>query len=127
MKENYVTITGSCHYYGLKPFAIGHVIRCQKEPSNAFDSEAIRCSLPMIGTVGYVANSPRTTAGGTMSAGRVYDRVGRRFYLRVLFTTSTKVICRVEQAHPEELEEQIRAQMEENWNDGWDEEEPLAF
>lgn len=28
-----------------------------------------------IGTVGYTANSPYTTATGTMSAGRIYEQV----------------------------------------------------
>lgn len=96
MKELYVTITGFKNYYDRKPFRIGQLIRCAKEPDNTFDAEAIRCFLPLIGTVGYVANSANTVAGGTYSAGRLYDQVPRRFYVRVCFTTFTKVICRVE-------------------------------
>lgn len=96
MKELYVTITGFKNYYDQRPFKIGQLIRCAKEPDNTFDGEAIRCFLPLIGTVGYIANSANTVAGGTYSAGRLYDRVPRRFYVRVCFTTFTKVICRVE-------------------------------
>ena len=40
---------------------------------------------------GYLANSPDTVAGGTMSAGRVYDRVKKHFYIRVMFTTFTSM------------------------------------
>lgn len=94
-EELYVTVTGFQHYYGQKPFAIGHVLEAVKEPDNGYDNEAIRVELPIVGTVGYIANSITTKAGGTMSAGRLYDRVGRRFRLKVMFTTQTKVICRV--------------------------------
>ena len=48
-----------------------------------------------IGTVGYIANSPYTTATGTMSAGRIYEKVKKKFVVEVMFITSSKVICRV--------------------------------
>lgn len=48
-----------------------------------------------IGTVGYTANSPHTTATGTMSAGRIYEQVKKKFIVEVMFITSSKVICRV--------------------------------
>ncbi|MCI6256608.1 MAG: HIRAN domain-containing protein [Clostridiales bacterium] len=117
MEERYVTITGFRHYYGMLPFAIGNVIRCQKEPRNQYDGEAIRCSLPTIGTVGYLANSTSTVAGGTMSAGRIYDQVGSRFHVRVLFTTSSKIICRVETGTLESLEREIWRQSEDGWQE----------
>ena len=117
MKHLYVTITGFRHYYGLRPLSVGNVILCRKEPDNSYDGEAIRCSLPAIGTVGYLANSPDTVAGGTMSAGRVYDRVEKRFYVRVLFTTFTKVICRMEDGEPEDLEREMRGQTKETEDD----------
>ena len=114
----YVTITGTDHYYDQRPFAIGNLIRCRKEPDNRYDGEAIRCTLPMLGTVGYIANSTHTVAGGTMSAGRVYDRVGERFYVRVMFTTRTKIICRVEDDSREELERELKVQQmrEADWD-----------
>ena len=37
----YLTITGFRHYYGLQPFRIGSLIRCRKEPDNAYDDEDI--------------------------------------------------------------------------------------
>ena len=69
MKEQYVTITGFKYYYGVTPFKIGKKIKCVKEPDNPYDGEAIRAVMKHIGTVGYVANSPYTVAGGTKSAG----------------------------------------------------------
>ena len=95
MKEMYITITGMSHYYGMRPFSIGKRLRCVKEFSNPYDSEAIKVVMKEIGTIGYVANSPCTTATGTMSAGRIYDRVGKKFRAEVMFITSSKVIGKV--------------------------------
>ncbi|MGI6013123.1 MAG: HIRAN domain-containing protein [Oscillospiraceae bacterium] len=117
MKERYVTVTGFQYYYDKQPFSIGNLIRCQKEPENPHDSEAIRCSLPMIGTVGYLANSPRTVAGGTMSAGRIYDHVKKRFHVRVMFTTTTKIICKLELGDRQKLEQELNNQMHKHWED----------
>lgn len=61
MKEKYITITGMKHYYGLTPFKIGKKVKCEKEPKNPFDSEAIRVTLKHIGTVG--CRSDRTGSG----------------------------------------------------------------
>lgn len=116
MNEKYVTITGFKAYEGLFPFKIGYLVRCEKEPENLYDSEAIRCSMPMIGTVGYIANSTGTVAGGTMSAGRLYDKVEKKFYVRVMFTTFTKIICRVEDGEPSELKKEIMTQFEDDWD-----------
>lgn len=95
MKEKYITITGFKHYYGIMPFKIGKKIKCVKEPQNPYDSEAIRATLKHVGTVGYVANSIYTTAAGTMSAGRIYEKVGKKFWVKVMFITGNHVICRV--------------------------------
>ncbi len=121
MKEMYITVTGFRNYSGPAPFRIGRLVRCAKEPDNAYDKEAIRCTMPMLGTVGYVANSWSTVAGGTMSAGRVYDRVGKRFYARVLFTTSSKIICRVEEGDPAALRAELLSQIDDDWDDDDDE------
>lgn len=119
MAELYVTITGFKHYHDLAPFQIGNLIRCSKDTENLYDGEAIRCSLPRLGTVGFLANSPSTKAGGTRSAGRIYDHVPDKFYVRVCFTTSTKVICRVEENIPrEQLDVELSAQLkdDDDWN-----------
>ena len=49
-------------------------MKCIKDKNNPYDSEAIKVVMKEIGTVGYIANSPYTTATGTMSAGRIYEK-----------------------------------------------------
>ena len=117
-QETYITITGFKHYYDLTPFKIGRLIRCKKQPDNVYDDEAIRCTLPGVGTVGYIANSPSTAANGTKSAGRIYDTIPEKFYVRVCFTTFTKVICRIETEDAEALMRELQVQMDED--DEWD-------
>ena len=95
MPNTYITIVGFSHYYGKEPFRIGAEFTCVKEPDNAFDSEAIKVTFPVLGTVGYVANGVNTKANGTSTAGRVYDKVGERFTAQVLFTTNSKVIAQI--------------------------------
>ena len=94
-EELYVTVVGFNNYYGKKPFIIGNQFQCVKEPDNEYDADAIKVEMPGFGTVGYVANSPRTKADGTLTAGRIYDRIGDKFSIQVMFATYTKVICKV--------------------------------
>lgn len=95
MKDRYITITGMGHYYGMQPFSVGKKIKCVKDTNNPYDSEAIKVTMKEIGTVGYVANTPYTKATGTMSAGRIYEKVGKKFWVEVMFITSSKIICKV--------------------------------
>lgn len=95
MKEQYITIVGFNHYYGARPFKVGKRIKCVKEPTNIYDSEAIRAVVKGIGTVGYVANSPYTVATETKSAGGIAHKVKKKFQVEVMFITSSKVICKV--------------------------------
>ena len=91
----YVTVVGFNHYYGKRSFSIGKRMRCIKETDNCYDDDAIKVLMPEIGKVGYIANSPLTKAEGTLSASRIYDRVGESFIAEVMFMTGSKVICRV--------------------------------
>lgn len=95
MKELYVTITGTNHYYGMRPFSIGKRIKCVKEKNNPFDNEAIKVTMKELGTVGYIANNPTTKATGTYSAGALQAKVKKKFHVEVMFITQSKVICRV--------------------------------
>lgn len=56
----------------LKP---GMKVQLEKEPDNEFDPEAILVKLNGLGKIGYVANSPYTIVGESMSAGRLYDKI----------------------------------------------------
>lgn len=93
--ELYITITGINHYFHMKPFKIGSLVSLSKEPDNDYDDEAIEVLAPLLGKVGYVANSPHTTASGTISAGRFYDEIPDECAAVVRFMTCTKVIARV--------------------------------
>lgn len=95
MKEKYITITGMKHYYGLQPFSVGKKLKCIKDKKNPYDDDAIKVVMKQIGTVGYVANTPYTAATGTLTAGRIYGKVKKKFTVEVMFITSSKVICRV--------------------------------
>lgn len=91
----FVTITGLNHYYGKKPFEIGRVIRLIKEPDNEYDEEAIAAFLPFIDKIGYVANSTNTVYDGTISAGRLYDKIEDYAYGKVMFVTHSSAIVLV--------------------------------
>lgn len=94
MKKTYfITITGINHYYGRKPFEIGRVFKLIKEPDNEYDKEAIVALLPFIDKIGYVANSTNTVYDGTISAGRLYDKIEDYAYARVMFVTHSSVIA----------------------------------
>jgi hypothetical protein len=96
MKDKYyVTITGINHYYGKKPFEIGSVIQIIKEPDNIYDKEAIYAYMPVLEKIGYVANSTYTVADGTMSAGRLYDKIGKTAKVKVLFISGNSVIAKL--------------------------------
>lgn len=113
MKEKYITITGMKHYYGLRPFSVGKKLKCVKEKNNPYDSEAIKVVMKEIGTVGYVANSSYTVATGTMSAGRIYEKVKKKFVVEVMFITSSGIICRVVEGLKEVENEKMALRKEE--------------
>ena len=74
MEKIYFTITGTNHRYGMEFFEPKQEVKLVKEPDNEFDKEAIKVEMEGLGHVGYVANSPYTVQGESMSAGRMYDR-----------------------------------------------------
>ena len=76
MKEMYFTIAGCNHYYGSDFMEKGMKVKLVKEPDNEYDNEAIQVKIKGLGKVGYVANSPYTVKGESMSAGRLYDKIG---------------------------------------------------
>lgn len=111
MKEQYITIVGLNHYYGITPFKVGKKIKCVKESGNPYDSEAIRAIIKGLGTVGYVANSPYTVVTGTKSAGGISHKVQKKFKVEVMFITNSQVICKVVEGFKE------KKQKEENVED----------
>ena len=112
MKEISLTIPGMRHYYGSRIIHVGDILRYKKEPENEYDAEAIQVLLPVYGKVGYIANSPYTVAKGTLSAGRAYDQVKKKFYVRVLFICTNQIICKVEEGKKEDMEIRISRQLQ---------------
>lgn len=95
VKKVYFTITGLKHYYGYSIFEKVMLVRLKNEPENAYDKEAIMVQLPGLGKVGYVANSTCTVLGESMSAGRLYDKIGRKAHGQVEFILDNGIICSV--------------------------------
>ena len=78
MAKIYFTLTGTRHYYGSDFLKSDMKIQLEKEPDNKYDPEAIQVKLKGMGKIGYVANSTNTVYDGTISAGRLYDKIGDR-------------------------------------------------
>ena len=98
MDEIYFTIAGSNHYFGSNFMEKGMKVKLVKEPDNEYDKEAIQVKIKGLGKVGYVANSPYTVKGESMSAGRLYDRIGDKAKGKVVFVVDGGIVCRVTDA-----------------------------
>lgn len=96
MSDIYFTITGTNHWQGKEFIEPGMKVRLEKEPDNEADKEAIKVSMPGVGQIGYVANSPYTVIGESWSAGRIYDRIGEKASGEVLFVLPCGVLCKLE-------------------------------
>ncbi|MCR4851013.1 MAG: HIRAN domain-containing protein [Lachnospiraceae bacterium] len=95
MKDTLITITGLNFRFGSDFLKKGMKVKLVKEPENEFDKEAIRVELKGLGTIGYVANSTKTVVGESISAGRLYDRIGRKAKAKVMIKLDNAVICKV--------------------------------
>ena len=95
MEEMYFTIAGCNHYYGTEFMEKGMKVKLVKEPDNEYDKEAIQVKFKGLGKVGYVANSPYTVQGESMSAGRLYDKVGDKAKGKIVFVVGGTAVCRV--------------------------------
>lgn len=94
--EKYVTIICFNQFHGKKIFKIGSILKLIKEPDNNHDAEAIRVEMRYAGKVGYLANSTKTVVRGTMSSGRVYDKVDEEnAYAIVRFISHQNVIAKI--------------------------------
>lgn len=94
-KKIYFTLTGTKYYYGKEFLKPGMKVKLIKEPDNEYDSEAIRVELEGLGKIGYVANSTGTVLGESMSAGRLYDHIGKKAEGKVVIVTDRGVVCKL--------------------------------
>ena len=90
MSKIYFTLTGTNHYFGKEFLKKGTKIRLEKEPDNEYDKEAIKVTYEGLGKIGYVANSSYTVLGDSMSAGRIYDKIGKKAKAKVVLVQSTE-------------------------------------
>ena len=95
MSKKYFTIAGCNHYYGNEYMKKGMKVKLVKEPDNEYDQEAIQVEIKGLGKVGYVANSSYTVIGESMSAGRLYDKIGDTAYAKVVLVTPAGTICKI--------------------------------
>lgn len=93
MGKIYFTIAGTNHHYGQEYFETKMEVKLVKEPDNEYDKEAIRVEMDGLGLVGYVANSPYTVQGESMSAGRLYDRISDTAKGVVKYVLPQGVLC----------------------------------
>lgn len=91
----YITVQTFGKLHGSKPLAIDRIVKLVKEPDNKYDAEAIACEMRYFGKIGYVSNSVNTVAKGTMSAGRLYDKIGDEYVAKVKFIIGSEAIAKV--------------------------------
>ncbi len=95
MSKIYFTLTGTKHYYGQDFLKKGMKIYLEKERDNEYDKEAIKVTCEGLGKIGYIANSSYTVIGDSMSAGRIYDKIGDTAKAKVVLVTDCGIICRL--------------------------------
>lgn len=91
----YITVIAFENMYGEKPLALDGIIKLVKEPKNKYDDEAIACEMRYFGKIGYVANSTSTVIRGTMSSGRVYDKINDEYFAKIKFIKNKFVIAKI--------------------------------
>ena len=90
-----ITITGMNYYHGMDFLKPGMKVTLRKEPDNKHDTEAIMVKMKGVGKIGYVANSPHTVLGESISAGHLYDKIGKKAKAIVLMKLPRGVLCKV--------------------------------
>lgn len=95
MKDIYFTLTGTNHWFGQDFLKKGMKVKLEKEPDNEYDKEAIKVLLKGLGQIGYVANSHQTVAGESYSAGRLYDKIGKKAKGEVVMKLDYGALCKL--------------------------------
>lgn len=103
MGKIYFTLTGTKYYYGKEFLKPGMTLQLEKEPDNQYDKEAIVVRMEGLGDIGYVANSTYTVIGESMSAGRIYDKIGDT--AKVVLITDRGIICKISKKSLSNLEQ----------------------
>lgn len=101
MNGNLITITGARHYFGSNIFQVGRYVRLRKERGNSYDADAISVDIPMIGKVGYVANTLGTRFEGTLSASVIAKRISNECTARIRLIANDGVVAEIIDEKPE--------------------------
>ena len=91
----YITIQTFNNLHGSKPLVLDGIVKLVKEPTNKYDTEAIACEMRHFGKIGYLSNSTNTVITGTMSSGRLYDKITDEYFAKIKFITGTTAIAKV--------------------------------
>ena len=91
----YITVTTFNKYHGSKPLVLNGIVKLVKDPKNSYDAEAIICEMRYFGKIGYVANSTNTVVTGTMSGGRLYDKISDEYFAKIKFVIGNVAIAKV--------------------------------
>ena len=105
MAKIFITLTGTKHYFVNDFLKKGMKIRLEKEPYNEYVKEAIKVTYEGLGKIGYVANSTYTVIGESMSAGRIYDKIGDTAKAKVVLITDRGIICKISKKSLSNLEQ----------------------
>ena len=95
MAKIYFTLTGTKYYYGKEFLKTGITLQLKKETNKKYDKEAIVVRMEGLGDIGHVANSTHTVIGESMSAGRIYDKIGDTAKAKVVMVTEHGTICKL--------------------------------
>ena len=95
MSKKYFTLVGCKYYFGTDFLKPGMKIKLEKEPDNEYDAEAILVKMKGIGAIGHVANSTYTVKGDTMSAGRLYDKIGKKAKAKIVYVIPGGAVCKI--------------------------------
>lgn len=107
MEKMYFTIAGCNHYFGNEFMKKGMKVKLVKETDNEYDKEAIQVKVKGLGKCGYVANSSFTVKGESMSAGRIYDKIGNKAKGKIVFVIGGGAVCQITDTGIEGKEEDL--------------------
>ena len=102
MEKKYFTIAGTNYRYGTEFMKPGMKVKLVKEPDNEVDKEAIKVEMEGLGIVGYVSATYKTRIGESLSAGRLYDKIGDTATGTVLYVLPQGVLCTLDEGTIEE-------------------------
>ena len=102
----YITIQSFDKFHGPKPLVLNGIVKLVKEPTNKYDAEAIACEMRHFGKIGYVSNSVHTVVLGTMSSGRLLDKISDEYVAKIKFIHNN--ICIAKVLSTEEFTEEVK-------------------